>query len=944
VPEPAAYPGSTPAALGLAGSGGSEAGGYLKAGLRATRAVAAAPGPAESYKTVLPVLHSELQALVARLWLREIGGEHLVCVDWSWSEPRYQEAAEPPFGITCAPGEGLAGECWIARKVMALPMGSRPDLFPNLGQLQSAGIETMIGVPLPGIADIVGVLTLYYAPGSARTAAELEQLALLGAALGAVIEAKQQDAAAREQLRRDQLLLRATSAVASATGYQETLRMLAASSVPWLADLCLIDLLTRQGTLERVAAVHADPGQAMLVDELERYYAPRVGSPHPADEVTATGRSIWAAEMTDEFLRDTTRDERHYEIVRSLGFTSYLSVPLRAEDEILGAITLISAGSGRRFTEEDVATGERLATQVAGTIAKARDLEREQQRSAKVAVRTQALLELGAELSGAQGIEEVLDALMRSPACSLGATVARIALLDEPRGMLRLTFSESVQPELASRYHLIGMDSPVPIVDVVGEARRMLIPDTKRLGGHYRELIADTSQFVRSVALEPLLAADGTPLGALGLSWPEPHAFGAEDVELLSAVGATLSRAVARILVARREHEVAVALQERLLALEAGSRAAVVSGAYRPAGGEMRVGGDWYTARVLDGHAIGVSVGDVVGHGLAAVTTMSQLRSALEAVAIGQTDPAGILTLLDRYARGVPGALCATATYAGVDWPPGRVHYACAGHPYPVVVHPDGEVQFLTEGRSAPLGIEPPEPMAGASGVAELPPGSLFVLYSDGLIERHGESLHEGLERLGDAVTHCRQLSVGAVCTELMGSLATEPGYSDDVVVVALRPVGTREDCHVDCFPARFQEIAPARHRLRAWLRALGLEETRRYELLVAAGEAVNNAIEHGGGQDPRRFVSVEAFADDLRVEISVTDSGRWSKDSSVSRRTDERGRGLTLIHGLSEQVDTVRGPLGTRVTMTFLRQPQPAEDGQASGVSSSWSRSSSTD
>jgi GAF domain-containing protein/anti-sigma regulatory factor (Ser/Thr protein kinase) len=936
-PDPPADPGPSPAAWGHAGSGHPEAGGSLRAGLRVARAVSSAPGPAEAYKTVLPVLHSELPASVARLWLREIGGGQMVCVDWVWSEPRFKTPAESPFWITCRPGDGLAGTCWATGEVMRLRVGDRPELFPNLGLLADAGIETVIAIPLIGAVEVVGALTLYFAGGHQPPEFEVEQLSLLGAAVGAVIEAKQRDAAAREQLRRDQMLLRATSAVAAAGGYQETLRMLAASSVPGLADVCLIDLVTPDGTLERAAAVHADPSWAPLMEELEHYYAPTVGSPHPAGQVTLTGESVWSASMTDEFLHQTTQDERQLEIVQALEFTSYLSVPLRAGDEVLGAITLISVGSDRVFTEQDVTTGERLAEQVAGAIARARNLEREQQRSAEVTARQQALLELGSELNGAGVVEDALRALLRSPICSMGATLARIGLLDESRGLLHVTFGGEVPPELASRYHVIGMDSPIPMVEVVRHGRPMRIADTTRLPQRYRTVIADASRYVRGVALEPLRAEDGTVLGAFGLSWPGPRALSPEEMRLLSQVGSALSRAVTRILVAQREHEVAASLQERLLALETGSPTAVVSGVYRPSGRGMQVGGDWYTARVLDPEQhIGVSVGDVVGHGLDAVAAMSQLRSALEASALAENDPADVLALLDRYAQGVPGASCATAAYARVDAACGRVHYACAGHPYPLIVTPDGQVEFLTGGRSAPLGIGPSD-CPGASGEAELPAGSLLVLYSDGLIERHGESLTAGLDRLAGAAADCRQLAAQAVCTRLVSALTGESGYLDDVVVVALRPVGTTAECHVDCVPSDFGQIPFARHRLRGWMNDLGLSRAQGYDLLLAVGEAVNNAIEHAGAQDPRRYVAIEAFADERRVEVSVTDTGRWAKDTSLSSRTDERGRGLTLIHGLSDRVDTVRGPLGTRVTMTFIRQPAaPEQVAQASGVLSS--------
>ncbi len=927
--------GASPAALGLAASGAAQPSGsaYLNAGLRTARAVASASGPAEAYKLLLPVLCPELGGAVARLWLSDSGGEQIVCVDWWWSEPRFRAAAEPPFGITCTPGVGLAGTCWLEGEPMVLPIGERPELFPNQGLLAESGIRTASAVPLTGVAEVIGVLTLYFATAARPSRAELAQLYLVGEAVGPVIEAKQQDAAAREQLRRDQLLLSTTSAVAAAGSYQETLRMLAASSVPWMGDLCLIDLVTTDGGLERVAAVHADPSKAALVDELRRYYAPRIDSSHPAGKVTTTGISAWSAEMPDSFLQDTTRNRRHFEIVKALGFTSYLSVPLRAGDELLGAITLISAGSGRVFGADDVATGERLAAQVAGTIARARELDREQRRSAESQARDQALLELGVELTGAQAVDDVLAALLRSPACSLGADIARIALLDESRTRLELTFAGTADPELSSRYHVLGMDAPLPIVEVVRDRRAVLIGDTGQLPRRYQPLIAETSEQLRAIALEPLRAEDGSALGALGLSWRQPREFTPDEVELLLAVSAATSRAIARILVARREHEVAASLQERLLALAPALPAAVVAAVYRPAGEAMRVGGDWYTARMLDDSSrLAVSVGDVVGHGLDAVATMSQLRSALDLAALGERDPGDVLALLDRYAQDVPGASCATAAFARVDAATGRVHYACAGHPYPVVVAPDGAVTLLTDGRRAPLGIQPAD-AAVTGGVAELAAGSLLVLYSDGLIERHGESLQAGLERLADAARGCRQLPVHRVCAHLLARLISAEGYSDDVVVVALRPVGNTVDCHVDCLAASEREIPAARHRLRAWLAGLGLSPELSWDLLLAAGEAVNNAIEHASHRDPRRYVALEAFADRDRIVLSVTDSGRWSKDSAASRRGDGRGWGLALIHGLSHSVDTTRGPLGTSVTMTFRRDRGGAPD-RTGGVS----------
>lgn len=97
---------------------------------------------------------------------------------------------------------------------------------------------------------------------------------------------------------------------------------------------------------------------------------------------------------------------------------------------------------------------------------------------------------------------------------------------------------------------------------------------------------------------------------------------------------------------------------------------------------------------------------------------------------------------------------------------------------------------------------------------------------------------------------------------------------------------------------------------------------------MVASGEALANAIEHGGGCDPERIVGIEAFAVGDTVTVTISDSGRWVKDSADSRAAG-RGRGLTLIHGLAGNVQTVRGAFGTRVTITCPLGGLPAITGR---------------
>jgi serine phosphatase RsbU (regulator of sigma subunit)/PAS domain-containing protein len=166
-------------------------------------------------------------------------------------------------------------------------------------------------------------------------------------------------------------LLQASEIISQAEGYSETLERLAAVAVPVLADLCLVDTLTVDGGVVRMAARHADETRQPLVDELQWRYPPDPDGDHPSVEVMHTGRARWSETMSDEFLRRTSRNDDHFALLKRLEFTSYMTLPLVSDNRILGSITLVSAGSGRRFGHSDLALADEFTTVVAQVVAAA---------------------------------------------------------------------------------------------------------------------------------------------------------------------------------------------------------------------------------------------------------------------------------------------------------------------------------------------------------------------------------------------------------------------------------------------------------------------------------------------------------------------------------------------------------------------------------------------
>jgi len=175
-------------------------------------------------------------------------------------------------------------------------------------------------------------------------------------------------------------LLDAATVVSSAVGFEESVRSLGALAVPLLGDVCLVDVLV-DGAVQRMVSVHADAAKAELAERLF-LYPPRPGSAHPAAEIMTRGSVAAIGDMDDEYIRRTTSGEEHYELVKALDFRQYMCAPLRARGRLLGTLTLVSAGSGRRFQPEDLALVEALADRVANVVDNAR-LYSEQARVAR---------------------------------------------------------------------------------------------------------------------------------------------------------------------------------------------------------------------------------------------------------------------------------------------------------------------------------------------------------------------------------------------------------------------------------------------------------------------------------------------------------------------------------------------------------------------------------
>jgi serine phosphatase RsbU (regulator of sigma subunit)/anti-sigma regulatory factor (Ser/Thr protein kinase) len=330
---------------------------------------------------------------------------------------------------------------------------------------------------------------------------------------------------------------------------------------------------------------------------------------------------------------------------------------------------------------------------------------------------------------------------------------------------------------------------------------------------------------------------------------------------------------------------------------------------------DAQVGGDWYDLIELRNGLAGIAIGDVVGSGLAAAAKMARLQNALRVYAVDGLRPSTALEKINGFARDAAGKPMATALYGVVDPDHGSMRLASAGHPPPLIIDPEGNAWFAEGIAGNPLGAVR-YPVYEESTIS-LQPGSTVLLYTDGLIERPGASLDEGLDWL-------RGLAPGVsgdlddLCSTLVRASFQESSQVDDVALLAVRlePVDT-ERMELT-FAAEPESLVYMRRALGRWLRAGGADEAEIYEILVACGEVCANAIAHAYPLGEASYI-VSARGDAGVIELEVRDSGRWRGSRVGSKR-----QGLRLVSQLVDEVQIDRASTGTAVRLRReLRAPK---------------------
>jgi serine phosphatase RsbU (regulator of sigma subunit) len=312
-----------------------------------------------------------------------------------------------------------------------------------------------------------------------------------------------------------------------------------------------------------------------------------------------------------------------------------------------------------------------------------------------------------------------------------------------------------------------------------------------RIAAEHRPVILDRVD--HTTVLNPILLAKGiqsmmgVPMvargrvtGVMHVGSLTPRQFTSHDVELLQ-LAADRAAAAVQSMAAHADRVAVEALQRSLIpsALPAVA-GAEMAGRYVPGSGV--VGGDWYDAFTLPSGELCVVIGDVAGSGLPAAVIMGRMRSALRAYALETPDPAEVLRRLDRKMQHFEPDALATVLYAVFDPALDQVRVCMAGHFPPVIALPGLPAELASIAAGLMIGVSPDTPRRVTT--LPIPAGALLCFYTDGLIERPGQMIDDGLERLRRVVV---AQPPEAVCAEVMGELVGREPARDDIALLIIR-------------------------------------------------------------------------------------------------------------------------------------------------------------
>lgn len=502
--------------------------------------------------------------------------------------------------------------------------------------------------------------------------------------------------------------------------------------------------------------------------------------------------------LTDARLDPRLRDNC---AIDDLEVIAYAGWPIRDQHQrVIGSLAAIDS-EPRAWTPHELAMLEDLAASCSAEIAQ-RELRRTADEGIDYAThlvwRANVLLELSQALTATRTVTDVATALedvarehlgchhavlwLHSVAATLDAFGHIGEGAESGRDRMLLVASRHEWAR-ARQFSDVPADSSTPLGDVFYGRRAMFFEGPDAQNAVY-PAVGTSRETGVARAFEPL-GVEGQVFGVLALLWPEERTFTDDDRITISALTSYTASAVQRALLLQDRIETARILQSALLTTLPDVAGLDLAARYRPAAAREQVGGDWYDAVVMPDGATALVIGDVVGHDMKAAADMGQLRTALRAhLHSGDGSPSATVEQLDRSLEPLGIDALATLVVARVEG--GHVRWTNAGHPPPLLIDPAGGVRWLETDISPLVGLAPDLPRP--EGQAEMAPGSTLLFFTDGLVERRGEDIDHGLDRLARSASTRRSLPAAGLVDGILDDMLVGQ-LKDDVALLAVRLV-----------------------------------------------------------------------------------------------------------------------------------------------------------
>ncbi|MFE1438617.1 SpoIIE family protein phosphatase [Streptomyces sp. NPDC058739] len=509
-----------------------------------------------------------------------------------------------------------------------------------------------------------------------------------------------------------------------------------------------------------------------------------------------------------------------------------------------------------------------------------------------------------AALAHARTVQDVIDVLKDTHGLThLGATSLVMGLVEA--GRVRL-IAEGPAGSFVAGTDVTGIDEPYPMNEVVRTLSPRFIESPEEFAAGYPILWPHITDLrITSAAYLPLIV-QARPIGAMGLLYNDRRGFTAEERNILVALGSSIAQSLQRAMFYEQEKDIAQGLQQAMLPRTIPSvRGADVAVRYRAAaigGSQGRdIGGDWYDLIPLPGGRVGAVIGDVQGHDTHAAAVMGQLRIVLRAYAAEGHTPATVMARASVFLHELDTDRFATCLYAEADLATGVVQVVRAGHIDPLLRHADRSCRRIPVAGGLPLGLSAEfGSLEYPVSTVELDPGHTLLLCTDGLVEKPGSDLDDGMRTLTALIASgpedVRRLA------DMLIDLAEERGGDDDVALLLLHrrgldaPVGGgRLQQHVA--PGDPEALHEARHMVRAAVHTWGARD-RADEIELVADELITNALMHTEGA---AIVTLRALAGGRRLRVEVEDSSSALPRRREAGESGVSGRGLLLVDLLTD-------------------------------------------